>query len=293
MPTKINYPFPNSSGGASLEFAGPVNASQSLNTSGYYFSDNLTDNIGIDCSGLGLGGYVNWVNLSTKAIVFYGLATVNGTTIPAIKGVRIEANTAIEFFLKDANFNARVLSGSYAIDWIPGYIPPFYTFTYGSYSYTDNDIFQAIGTLNGSQAFTNPLTAGRITGSSSAIQSGYPLTLAFDRTGGESRWNNANNAENWIIIDFKTYTCKITKIVIVGTNWPTGGLNGRTIYFYGSDDGTNWTQITTWTQSAGASQSISPDFTTPQFYRYFKWYVPSGSWIQIEDFKWYGEIIGL
>lgn len=120
--------------GGSIKFSLPVNQNTALTSSGYYFTDNIAGNIGIDCSQLGIGDHISWVNLSTKAIVFYGLATVNGTTIPANKGVRIETNTSIEFFLKDGNFNARVLAGSHTLYWIPGQEPTGYKYWEISYN---------------------------------------------------------------------------------------------------------------------------------------------------------------
>jgi hypothetical protein len=76
--------IPTTQNSGSIKFSLPVNQNTALTSSGYYFTDNIAANIGIDCSGLGIGEHISWLNLSTKAVVFYGLSTVNGVTIPAI-----------------------------------------------------------------------------------------------------------------------------------------------------------------------------------------------------------------
>jgi hypothetical protein len=281
----------SASAGGSIKFALPINENYVLTSSGYYFTDAIASDIEIDCSNLEIGDHIYWVNESTKSVFFSGLNSIDYAYFPSNKTIKIKSGNLLEFFLKDESKNTKKLLGNYDISWNLGYLPPFQTFSFSSYSNYD-DIFNAIGNLN-NQTYINPLISGRIGGTSSQIATGYNLEKAFDHQTSESRWNNASNAENWIIIDFKNYEAKINKIVIYGTAWVTAGLNNRIIYFYGSHNGEEWNLITSWTQSAGVSQSISPNFDGLNFYRYFKWYVPSSGWIQIEEFKWYGDLIGL
>ena len=135
---------PATQNSGSIKFSLPVNQNTALTSSGYYFTDNITANIGIDCSGLGIGEHISWLNLSTKFIVFYGLSTVNGVTIPTNKGVKINADNSIDFFLLDVSHNIKIISGSYSIYWVPGQEPPSIDLTYSSNNDT-NDLFYYLG----------------------------------------------------------------------------------------------------------------------------------------------------
>lgn len=285
-----------SSGGSSgsIKFSLPVNQNMALTSSGYYFTDNIAGNIGIDCSQLGIGDHISWVNLSTKAVVFYGLATVNGTTIPANKGVRIEANTSIEFFLKDANFNARVLAGSYTVNWIPGQEPPFLSFVYVSDGDT-NDIIHYFGTNSYLESYINPVTRGSIGSSVSSNLSGYPdgHIKLYDKSSLLSNaWVSEQLSEAQThTIDFLTRQARITRFSLKGTDYHSPSQNGPNCLLQASNDNTNWINIHTFSATGSVnSWWTSPQFTNEGFYRYYRFYLPNYTYRVIGELAYYGDL---
>mgnify|MGYP007006639396 FL=1 len=84
-----NLPGSAPSAGGSIKFALPINENYTLTSSGYYFTDAIAADIEIDCSGLGIGEHIYWLNLSTKSVVFSGLNSVDSVSIPANQGVRL------------------------------------------------------------------------------------------------------------------------------------------------------------------------------------------------------------
>ena len=105
-----------SGGGAGLFFT-PVNEPTTLGQGGLFFTDTLTETLIVNCSALGIGAYVRWLNLSPKPVILNGFSTINGVSIPSGKGINIAAGGNLEGFVSvEGNFKS--LSGAYTITFL-------------------------------------------------------------------------------------------------------------------------------------------------------------------------------
>jgi hypothetical protein len=291
--------IPTTQNSGSIKFSLPVNQNTALTSSGYYFTNNIAANIGIDCSGLGIGEHISWLNLSTKAVVFYGLSTVNGVTIPANKGVKVFTTNSIDFFLLDANHNIKVLSGTYLIDWIPGQEPPSITFTYSSPGDT-NGLFYYLGATKYGSAFQNPINRGEIIVTASGnFGDGRTSDKAFDRLndGNSSSpgyvWHSPNSNTGWIVVQFTNN--KVFKLnsfeLWASSAHGLASYMGANCLIQDSNNGSIWTTLLTFYPNVGSNvRWYSGSISNANFYNYYRIYSPINSYHVIGDIEFYGEL---
>jgi len=290
---------PAAQNSGSIKFSSPINQNTALTSSGYYFTDNIAANIGIDCSGLGIGEHISWLNLSTKAVVFYGLSTVNGVTIPANQGVKVFTTNSIDFFLLDANHNIKVLSGTYLIDWIPGQDPPSITFTYSSPDDT-NGLFYYLGATKYGSAFQNPINRGEIIVTASGnLVDGWTSDKAFDRlndgnsTSPGSIWHSQYSNTGWIAVQFtNNKVFKLTSFELWASSVHSLASYMRAnCLMQGSNNGSTWTTLLTFYPNVGINvRWYSGTISNTDFYRYYRIYSPSNYYHVIGDIEFYGEL---
>jgi hypothetical protein len=287
--------IPSTQNSGSIKFSLPVNQNTALTSSGYYFTNNIAANIGIDCSGLGIGEHISWVNLSTQAVVFYGLSTVNGVTIPANQGVRINPADSIDFFLLDANHNIKIISGSYVIHWIPGQEPPTLIFTY-SFPGDNNGLFYYLGSTKYNSIFQNPVNRGEINVSANSYIDVRLPSKAFDRLNngnvGEI-WHSNYLGAGWIVVQLTND--KIFRLTSFELWASSGhGLNtymGSNCLMQGSNNGSNWTTLLTFFPNVGSGNRwYSGSIPNFEFYSYYRIYSPKDSYHVIGDIEFYGEL---
>lgn len=285
---------PATQNSGSIKFSLPVNQNTALTSSGYYFTDNIAANIEIDCIGLGIGEHINWQNLSTKAVVFYGLSTVNGVTIPANKGVKINTNNSIDFFLLDASHNIKIISGTYTIDWIPSLAPPTLTFTYSSNGDT-NDIFYYLGATKYNQSFQNPHNRGDITVSASSFidtRTPWGITSRSNGSNGPAyqAWHSNYESNSWVKILFNNdKKAKINRLSIWAADAHT---LSSSLKFEGSLDGINWGSVLVSSPSSISNNTwwTSSVFTNDNFYGYYRLRSEiANTYTVVGDIQCYGE----
>jgi hypothetical protein len=276
---------PANSGGG-YKFSLPVNENKILNSSGYYFTDNLGADITIDCSNLGIGEHIYWINTSTKNIFFSGFNTIDGITIVANKAIKFGQGT-LEFFVKDSNKNIKKISGNHTLDWVPGYVPPWTTINFiEPYTTTTPDIFNYIGTNKLTTAYINPGTNGQIivTASSTLTEYGVPLHpyLALSRGGSwKDRWRSGDGSPQWIEFNFANYE--------VSPNRIASAINFRfnNILLQGYSN-QNWVDIYNFDCS---NTQVSPIFDNEVFYSKIRFYYNNSN-IYGQSLKIFGSILG-
>ena len=236
--------IPSTKNSGSIKFSLPINQNTALTSSGYYFTNNIAANIGIDCSGLGIGEHISWLNLSTQVVVFYGLSTVNGVTIPANQGVRINPADSIDFFLLDANHNIKIISGSYVIHWIPGQEPPSENLTY-SFNNDTNDLFYYLGTAKRTLAWVNPTTRTSLCTISAISWNQSSINSLTDRlTGLVGAWNQYGPEYTVLLLNNNTFTPNKFVISAIGMgNNPLPGRIDLKIRAFSSDPWTTIAQV--------------------------------------------------
>jgi hypothetical protein len=276
--------IPTTQNSGSIKFSLPVNQNTALTSSGYYFTDNIAANIGIDCSGLGIGEHISWLNLSTKAVVFYGLSTVNGITIPANKGVKIDANNSIDFFLLDTNHNIKVITGSYTINWLPGYVPPGIICTYVSDNDT-NDILYYLGTNAATENFINPHTRGFITASESSNYAGFIAAQATNRVNIDYFHSNYEANPNFTIKFNGSRTAMVNRISMLPRQ---GGWSFNPFSVLASEDGTNWITLATGLSTQNDSSWYSPLISNTSFYSFYKFTRNTTNYSDCAEIRLYG-----
>jgi hypothetical protein len=291
--------IPTTQNSGSIKFSLPVNQNTALTSSGYYFTDNIAANIGIDCSGLGIGEHISWLNLSTKAVVFYGLSTVNGVTIPANQGVKIASANSIDFFLLDANHNIKIISGSYLIYWIPGQEPPTLIFTY-SFPGDTNGLFYYLGATKYGSTFQNPVDRGEINvWANSYIDVRLP-SKAFDRLnngenpGGVGQvWHSNHSNTAWIVVQFtNNRKFRLTSFELWASSvHGLGDYMGENCLIQGSNDGSTWTTLLTFYPNVVSNTRwYSGSISNANFYNYYRIYSPQTIYHVIGDIEFYGEL---
>jgi hypothetical protein len=277
--------IPTTQNSGSIKFSLPVNQNTALTSSGYYFTDNIAANIGIDCSGLGIGEHISWLNLSTKAVVFYGLSTVNGVTIPANQGIKIEANTSIEFFVQDNSLNIRVLAGNYTINWVPAFAPLPVNFTYVSDDNT-NDILYYLGTDGLTSAFQNPHTRGFITMSESSNYGGNVASQATNRNNSDFFHSNSESNPNFTLKFNGGINALVNRIAMLPRS---GGWTFNPFSVLASNDGSNWVTLASGL-SAPSSSWYSPTITNTSSYFYYRFVRNVTSYADCAEIRLYGTL---
>lgn len=272
-----------------------INENTSLTSSDYYFTDALTSDIEVNCSNLGIGDHIFWFNLSTKSVVFSGLNSIDSTSIPANKGVKVSSGDFIEFFLKDASNNIKKIQGTHTIDWVPGYTPPVLTFTYASPGDT-NGIIYYLGATKYGASFLNPDLRGEITASASSTI-GAPrvargtFTKTNDGSGStEGAWHSTSGSNHWISIQFNnSQMARITRFELWrSAQHNLGSYVGSNCQFQ-AWDGTAW--ITLLTFSTGdPTRYLSNVFTNENFYNLYRFLIPSPQYAVIGDIEFYGDL---
>lgn len=281
--------IPTTQNSGSIKFSLPVNQNTALTSSGYYFTDNIAANIGIDCSGLGIGEHINWQNLSTKAVVFYGLSTVNGVTIPANKGISLSSANAIDFFISNANHNIKILSGSYSIYWIPGYVPPYIVCSYVSNNDT-NDILYYLGTNGLTEAFVNPHQRGVITASESSNYANYGAFMATNRVNIDYFHSDTQTNPNFTIAFNNGISCMVDKISMLPRQ---GGWSFNPFSVLASNNGSNWDTLATGLSTPNDSSWYSPSISNTNFYRFYRFVRNVSSYADCAEIRLYGYISGV
>lgn len=285
--------FGGSSGsGALLEFT-RVNASTSLSKSGCYFTDDIAANIGATFTSPPLGLYLRWINRdNNKSVILVGFASVNGTAIPSTKGIAVAGQSSIELFVDNDTGNARVLSGSYTVNFSPGNEPPVVTFTRVSAGDT-NGLVYYLGTDGLTTSFVNPAATGKITATADNWLDIRNPTKAFDRAndGNSTIWHNNGTTASWM--QFKLENGR--SFMPTGFElWASDQHNfnlGSTAKFQGSNDGTTWEDIVTFVSPDGVgSRYFNNSFLTATFYVWFRFKSSQVGYSGIGDIELYGEL---
>lgn len=285
--------IPTTQNSGSIKFSLPVNQNTALTNSGYYFTDNIAANIGIDCSGLGIGEHINWQNLSTKSIIFYGLSSIDGVTIPANKGIKVETGNSIDFFLLDANHNIKKIAGVYSLDWVPGYTPPYLTFTYASNG-DSNDFGYYLGATKYNSSYQNIYNRGEVAVSASSyIDIRYPWGI-YSRTNDGSGattgvWHSGGNDTPWNKTQFlNNKTARINRISL----WASNYHDTQPFYFQASNNNTDWTNLISTPAINPNSWWTSSIFSNDTFYTYYRFLgIGSPTYYIIGDVRYYGDLI--
>ena len=291
-----NLPGSTAIAGGSIKFSLPINENYTLTSSGYYFTDAIASDIEIDCSNLGIGEHIYWLNLSTKAIVFSGLNSIDSVSIPANKGVKISSSNFIQFFLKDENKNIKKIEGNHLIHWIPGQSPPFLTFSYASPGDT-NGIIYYLGATKYSSNFLNPDLRGEITAlASSTIGAPRVARGAFTRTNDgsgstEGAWHSASGSNHWISIQFNnSQAARINRFELwASAQHGLGSFVGSNCQFQ-AWNGTTWINLLTFS-TGNPVRYISNIFINENFYSLYRIFIPSLQYAIIGDIEFYGDLI--
>ena len=282
-------------GDSKIKFSLPINQNNSLESSGYYFTDNIASNIEINCSSLTTGEHIFWHNISSKNIVFYGITSVNGVSVPTNKGIKVSSGNLLDFYFIDNNHNIRTLSGNYNIDWIPSLAPPTLSFTYSSNGDT-NDIIYYLGATKYSQSFQNPHNRGDITvTASSYIDTRTPWGITSRNNGSNGpayqAWHSNYESNSWVKIQFNNdKKARINRLSI----WTAASHTlDQSLKFEGSLDGSNWGSVLVSSPSPISNNTwwTSSIFTNDNFYSYYRLRSERAStYTVVGDIQCYGEI---
>jgi hypothetical protein len=273
----------SSGGGGSIKFALPINQNNTLTSSGYYFTDAIAANIGIDCINLGIGDHIYWQNLSLNAIVFSGLNSIDSVQIPANKGVKIASGNSIEFFLKDSNNNIKTLLGAYTIDWVHGYIPPTILFTYSSNGDTNGLIYWR-GTNGYTVAFNLSNVINNFTVSATGTYESNISSFAVDRNN-NTHWISTINNYIWKIDMGVGKSLQANNVTVRAAS---SGDNLQPFYLEGSNNDLEWTILNTSSSVVSMNSWINLFVSNATAWRYFRLRVINRSYFYVGEIEFYG-----
>lgn len=149
--------------------------------------------------------------------------------------------------------------------------PGFYFENFGD----TNGIFRAYGTNFDTQAWKNPITAGRLVASVTSTQAGWPGPEATVDHNGATIWHSGDQDYSFIQYDLGLGMRALPNYYTYQSRYDTAGWYPHDVYLYGSNDGVTWDEIhhepnPNVGTSGGASEWFGWVPNTTQAYRHFR-----------------------
>ena len=188
-----------------------ISSDQTLTTGGLFYTSGLTSDITVTLD-FPVGHTIELLRFDAAYnTCFTGITSIDGVAVEPNKGVFVSLDPIVNRTIGSLKLICTApggvfttVEGNYLVTWVPGFIPPFTTFTFTGDA--TGDMANWLGTDGGLQSWVNPATSGAITVTqSSAIDGNRTGVKIFDKSldGTTGVWHSAQaQAGEWVQFHF-------------------------------------------------------------------------------------------